>query len=321
MKKLIIAAVIVAAGAYFGTKWKLHRDVAASVDMVALMMSPYAVVQYDGVSSTLSGELTIDGIRARIKGFNDEIFIDRLGIDTPSFLSLMKLRDARNLAQSPADILPKYFGIIAEGIRMPVNADYGREIHEQRISALGVDDANEPAIECTGRYGLSPAALTAMGYSEQVMSVSARFRQLGNRYAVELESNIEDRWDVDAELILVGDMMNEFAKGVRYRPRMGEMRIEYTDRSLQDRIVKYCKRRGLTDEEISAAQLAALKFFGQENGIVFDEYVIEPYKQFLAGKSKFIVTANPTEPVSLSQIKLYKPSDVPALLDLSAEAL
>jgi hypothetical protein len=204
---------------------------------------------------------------------------------------------------------------------MPVNADYGRKIHEQRILALGVDDAKEPAIECTGRYGLSPAALTAMGYSDQVMSVAARFRQLGNRYVVELESNIEDRWDVDAELILVGDMMNELAKGARYRPRMGEMRIEYTDRSLQERIIRYCKRQGLSDDEISAAQLATLKFFGQENGIVFDEYVIEPYKQFLAGKSKFVVTANPTEPVSLSQIKLYKPSDVPALLDLSAEAL
>ncbi len=55
-------------------------------------------------------------------------------------------------------------------------------------------------------------------------------------------------------------------------------------------------------------------------GIEFDEYVIEPYTEFVSGKSRFVITANPVEPISLSQIGLYKASDVPALLDLSAEA-
>jgi hypothetical protein len=77
----------------------------------------------------------------------------------------------------------------------------------------------------------------------------------------------------------------------------------------------------LTDEEIVAAQMDKLQYIGEVYGIEFDEYVIEPYTEFVKGKSTLIVTAKPTEPVSLSQISLYKPSDVPALLDLSAEAL
>ncbi len=40
----------------------------------------------------------------------------------------------------------------------------------------------------------------------------------------------------------------------------------------------------------------------------------------LNGKSKLAVTAQPSEPVPINQIILYAPSDVPALLDLSAEA-
>jgi len=55
-------------------------------------------------------------------------------------------------------------------------------------------------------------------------------------------------------------------------------------------------------------------------GIEFDEYVVDPYTEFLGGKSRLVITAKPNEPVSISQIGLYKPSDVPALLDLSAEA-
>ena len=76
----------------------------------------------------------------------------------------------------------------------------------------------------------------------------------------------------------------------------------------------------MSQDEILVAQLDKLQHFGKENGIEFDEYVIDPYTEFLQGKSTLVVTAEPNEPVSISQIGLYKPSDVPALLDLSAEA-
>ncbi|MDH3748264.1 MAG: hypothetical protein OER97_08655 [Gammaproteobacteria bacterium] len=320
MRNLIIGVLILAALGYFGTKWKLHQDVESGVDMAVMMMSPFAVVQYDGVSSTMTGELTIDGIRGRVKGFNDEFFIARLGIDTPSFLSLMKFGDMQSLVTSGDDMLPKYFGLIVEGLRMPSNADYGYKLHEEQIKQLGVNDADEPANECTGKYGLSPDALLAMGYTEYDLSLSARFRQLGDRYAVEIQTSSKDMWEVDAELILVGNMATELAKGPRYRPKMGEMRVEYVDRSLKERIAGYCRTQGLTDDEILEAQLDAFRHFGSESGIEFDEYVMEPYKEFLEGKSTLVVTAKPNEPVTLSQITLYKPSDVPALLQLSAEA-
>ena len=97
------------------------------------------------------------------------------------------------------------------------------------------------------------------------------------------------------------------------------MRFEYEDRSLNKRVQRYCGQRGLTPEQTLQAQIAAFQFMGKQNGIVFDEYVMDPYKEFLGGKDSIVITARPTEPVSLTQIKLYNPSDVPALLDLTAE--
>ena len=99
------------------------------------------------------------------------------------------------------------------------------------------------------------------------------------------------------------------------------MRLEMTDRSLNERVADYCARRGLSAEEILQAQLDAFKFIGVENGVEFDEYVLDPYLEFIGGKSTLIVTARPNEPVAMSQIDLYKPSDVPALLNLEATAL
>ena len=321
MKNLIIGAIIVGTVGYGGSKFLLHHKVESGVDTAVIAMSPFVNVKYDGVSSTMSGELTIDGIRARITGFDDEITIARLGIDTPSYFSLLNLADIAENIRNPNDVIPEYFGFIAEGVRMGVNADYFRKLHTEMRKELQGTDVDEPASECTGKYGFSPEALSRLGYSEQVISLSAHFRRGQSNYSVSVSSSFEDMWDIDAELTLAGDMVTELSQGPRYRPRLGEMRIEYMDKSLNQRVKSYCGQLGLSDEEIITAQLDKLKHLGKENGVVFDEYVIGPYTEFLGGKSTLVVTAKPSEPVSLSQISLYKPSDVPALLDLSAETL
>lgn len=320
MKNLIIWAVILGVVGYGGSKFLLHHKVEKGVDTAVLIMSPFVNVEYDGVSSTMTGELTIDGIRAQINGFKDEIYIERLGIDTPSYFSLLNLSDAAENVRSPDDLVPEYFGFIAEGVHMSVNADYFRKLHNELMKQVQAADTEDPAAMCTGKYGFSPEVLSRLGYSEQVVSVSAHFRKGESNYSVALSSTVEDMWHVDAELTLAGDMVSEMAKGPRYRPRMSSMRVEYVDQSLNARVADYCGRLGLSEEQVLTAQVDKLQHFGKENGIEFDEYVIDPFTEFLKGKSTLVVTADPTEPVSISQIGLYKPSDVPALLDLSAEA-
>lgn len=320
MKNLIIWATIIGIVGYGGSKFLLHHKIESGVDMAVLAVSPFVNVEYDGVSSTMSGELTIDGIRARVSGFSDEIYIERLGIDTPSYFALLNLADIAENIQNPDEVIPEYFGFIAQGVRMSVNADYFKKLHAEITKQVQATDSDEPAVLCTGKYGFSPEVLTRLGYSEQVFSVSAHFRRGVSDYTVAVASAVKDMWNVEAELTLAGDMVTEMSKGSRYRPRMSSMRVEYVDQSLNERVADYCGRLGLSGDEILAAQLDKLKHFGEENGIVFDEYVIEPYTEFLNGKSKLVVTAQPSEPVSINQISLYAPSDVPALLDLSAEA-
>ena len=51
-----------------------------------------------------------------------------------------------------------------------------------------------------------------------------------------------------------------------------------------------------------------------------DALIIQPYTDFLLGKQRFTLIAQPPRPVDLTQLSLYKPSDVPNLLNLTAEA-
>lgn len=320
MKNLIIGAVILGAVGYGGSKLLLHHKIESGVDTAVMAISPFVNVKYDGVSSTMSGELTIDAIEARITGFNDAISVDRLGIDTPSYFSLLGLADIAENMGDPDDVIPEHFGFIAEGVRMRVDADYFRKLHDELQKVTQADDVDEPAAVCTGKYGFSPATLEELGYVEQVVSVSAHFRRQPSSYSVSVKSSVEDMWVIDAEMTLSGNMVAEMSQGPRARPKLSAMRIEYIDQSLNKRVADYCARLGLSSEQIVAAQLDKLSHFGKEFGIEFDEYVIDPYTEFVGGKSRLVITAKPTEPISVSQISLYKPSDVPALLDLAAEA-
>ncbi len=317
MRNLIFGTIVLSALAYGGAKFYLHNEVSNAMDNAVLMATPFAKVDYDGVSSTLSGELTVDGLVVRVQGYRDEITIDRIGIDTPSFLSLLELSDFMSLQSSG---IPDELGFLVEGLRIPVDADYYKDLYDFMLAARQVDDASDPAVECTGRYGFSPKTLAALGYKEQVLSMTMGVRDDGSRYSFDLDISMDDMWDVEASVSLAGNMMAELSRGMMYQPRLRDLRIAYMDRSLNERVAKYCEERGLSPVEVLRAQLDSFKYVGESNGIVFDEYLIEPYKEFLAGKSTLVVTARPSEPIAFSQIDLYKPSDVPALLNLSAMA-
>lgn len=317
MKNFVIWAILIAGVAYGGSKFYLHNEVGDAMDMAVLMMAPYANVEYQGVRSTLSGELTVEGVRVRIDGYTDDLYIDRIGIDTPSFFSLVALSD---LAGKGPDAMPEYVGFLIEGMRIPVDADYFADFYEFSLAMRRADGADDAPAECTGKYGFSPETLAALGYTDQVMNMAMALRDEKTQYSIEMDVSMAEMWDIDADIAFAGNMMTELMQGMMYRPRLRNMHIEFTDRSLNQRVAAYCEELGLSAAETLRAQVDSFKFVGESNGIEFDQYILDPYKEFLLGKPTLVVTAQPNNPVAFSQIDLYKPSDVPALLNLAAVA-
>lgn len=318
MRKLLLLLLIAAGLAYGFTTWQLHSKVSDTMDQLVMMASPFADIEYKGVRSTLTGELTVEGITVDFNDYRDSLSIERVGIDTGNFLALMRLND---LVTLQSDKIPDYFGFIVENVRVPTDADYFRHADRLLAEATGKVPPDDPARSCAGQYGMTPALLTALGYEEQVFSMRMSVERGDvSGLRVSFNTQVEDMWDAEAELDLAGTFSPGQAMRGAYRPRMRSFRMEYTDRSLNERIRRHCANTGLTKDEIITAQLDAFKAFGVDNGIEFDEYVIDPYVEFLNGKRTLVITAQPTEPVALSQIDLYKPSDVPALLKLEATA-
>jgi len=318
MKKLVIWAVLITAVSYGGAKLYLHHKVTDSLDQAVTMARMFAEIDYDHVRSTITGELTVEDVRIKLPQFNDGIVIDRIGIDTPSFFSLLSLTD---LADVRSGKMPDYMAFLMQGLHVPISADWFRAFYDMSIEARGIELVDldmDAAAKCTGRYGFSPGTLSALGYTEQNISMRMAMRNERGEFALDIDANVEDMWAADATVTLAGNMMAEVMRGGGARPRLSDLDIIFTDLSLKDRIRRYCADEGLTAEEILTAQIDTFKHYGESNGIVFDEYMLEPYREFLEGGSVFRIRAEPTNPVAMSQLGLYKPSDVPALLNLTA---
>ena len=181
------------------------------------------------------------------------------------------------------------------------------------------DDA---AAKCVAKDGFSMFTLKHLGYHEIVMSMSMAYRQEDGKLLFNMWADLEDMYAIQIDLTLDGTMTPDALARGTFRPRMIDGRIEYEDYSIIDRTKKLCRRQGSSEQEMIAAELDAFRAAGMQIGIAFDEfdeYVMEPYEKFLSGGSTFILTARPTQPINLTQINLYKPTDVPALLNLSAE--
>lgn len=319
MKKLIVFVLLIGSCGYFAAKFYLHYRVSSGLDDVLVMAAPFADIQYDGVSSTMSGELSIDGITVHMSEFRDPLYIDKLSIITPGFFFLLNLVE---LGQPGEDFeIPDTFGFAVDGVRASTSADYVRKIYDLGQARIGAADAEEVAAVCTGKYGFTPKTLQQLGYRDLVMSMRIAYRQDDRNLIVDVSAGVEDMYDIDMTVKLADRLTPETLMRGNYRPRLTEGRLEYRDLSLNERTAKLCARQGLSENEILLAQLDAFTASGLENGLEFDDYVIGPYKEFLAGHSTFVLTAKPSEPVTLTQIDLYKPSDVPALLNLSGEVL
>ena len=318
MKNLVLTAILMGIVGYFGAKFYLHHEVSSNLDMVLAMAQPFADIQYEGVSSTMTGQLSVDGISARFGKFHDRLEIDQVSLITPGFWHLLSLGDiGQNMAGSDGSI-PESLGFAITGLRADVSDDFMKALSDAAREGAPEIDEDDIAATCVGKYGFSMATLRLLGYKDLVMSMSMGYSQQGDTVLVDMWADLEDMYAMKINLTLDGAMTPESLARRTYRPKMIDGRIEYQDSSLIEKTRTLCRAQGLSDDDIAVAEMDAFRAAGLESGIAFDELVMVPYQKFLAGGSKFVLTAEPNQPISLSQIDLYKPTDVPALLNLTA---
>jgi hypothetical protein len=311
MRNLLVAAAIVGVGGYFGAKFYVQHKAAEDLDALLAQARPFVDIEYEHVVATIRGELRAENVTIRLPQFDDEIAVESIGIVTPGFLFLLGF-DRGRLE------FPERLGVAVEGLRVSADADFMRLLDDVRASQTASVELT-PADQCASTYGLTPAALKRFGYHEVVLDLDTTIRRAQSHLVVEVGADIEDMYAFDVELTLDGLAdPTALARGVQ--PMLVSARLDYVDQSLNRRILEHCAKEQVPAADVLAAQLREVQALALQNGMELDAMLMEPYTDFLLGKRRFTLTSAPPKPVDLSRVSLYKPSDVPNLLNLTAEA-
>lgn len=314
LRNLIVVVVIAVAG-YFGAKFYIQYKVARDLDTVLTQARPFVDLRYDNVVATMGGELRVEGVTVRLPQFEDELNVDSINVLTPGFFFLLGFDNrARDFE------FPEQIGFELKGLRASVDADFMRELEKLQAPQLVARELTT-AEHCAGTYGgMTPAVLKRLGYHEMNVDFRTVFRQAGDRMTIDVGAHVADMYDFDLTLTL-GGIADPTALARGARPLLIDARMDYVDRSLNGRILAHCAEQQVSADEAIAAQILEIETLARSSGMELDAMLIGPYTEFLRGKQRITVTSKPSRPVDLTQISLYKPSDVPNLLNLTAEAI
>ena len=310
MRNLIVAAAVFGVGGFFGAKYYVQYKTAKDLDAMLVQVRPFVGIEYDEVVATLDGELRVEDVTIRMPEFDDPFTIDAVGLQTPGFLFLLGF-DRRKLE------IPERLGIVLSGIRMSTDADFMRAVEE--LSKAEVETvALTEADKCASSAGFTPGMLRRLGYQQIVADVSLSYRRDGNKLVMSVGTDVENMYDVDVEFTLEG-IQDPTAMVRGAKPLFVGGRVDYVDRSLNGRIMTYCAEQQVTPEDVIAVQLREVHDLARQSGMELDALIIQPYTDFLLGKQRFTLISQPPKPIDLTRLSLYKPSDVPNLLNLTAE--
>lgn len=313
---VIVSGVIGAVGAIL----YINHKTTEAVDQFVLSMSPFVQVDYDKVSSSLSGAVSVEGVTMTLPSFSDPIRIGSVGFKLPTFLDLLSLHNMGPL-QIARGQLPKSITVFADGFQLDTGDDYMMAM----FRAMEADAAEknggtiptrseDPLGHCISRYGVSSRDLLELGLDRMTMSMRYQVEQMDGEIGASLEFEIQDTLTIDTRFSIQGRLA-DFASGRTDRARLMRFEIEGETQDITKRTWDRCETMGVDRDIAKEAYITSFLAGLAEGGFVADDRLIEPFRAgVIAEHQHFRVIGDPPQPVDIQQVKLYSADKLPALL-------
>ena len=328
MKKLLLALPVVALVAYFGTKFLVQYRTAEAVDQLIVMASPFATINYDSVSSTMTGALSLTDVSVTINGYEDPLTIGAVGIKLPTFLDLLSLHEIGPGSRSAnRGEFPDSVELFANDVVIDADHDYMEAIFRQVYEEVASEHdgrvptrEDDPQGHCVNRYGFSALDLYEMDLDEIEFSLRFGLRQLADEFAFDTRFDIDEFQTIAITARFQGDL-GSMSRGRASPPGLTGFELISEDHSAMQRTLARCEALGVDRATAKALMVDDLLTDLEAAGFVADERLIEPLRAGIeAEHTWFRVSGNPSRPVDLGRIGLYKASDLPALFGVDLES-
>jgi hypothetical protein len=267
------------------------------------------IFDYDHISASVFGPIGIKGLKIRIPPLDEEINFGEV---------ILTYDYDGDLKKCPT---PKHVNFTINDLRMNVSLIDKIAKNNEAMRARG-RNMGDPVPELVRRLGyadlyMQSTELRALGYDQLVMDISfdLAFNPDDQEATFTVYEKVKGLGDFNFKITVTGmaKNINSAVLGVKLK----EAKLEYHDESYVGRLFKMfadAKKVDVANYRKEIINNLDADFAGKQIKLSPDS--IKNFKSFLDNPKHLIVTLYPYEPVGIESIKLYKPGDVPMLLNL-----
>jgi len=264
---------------------------------------------YDHISASVFGPIGIQGLKIRFPAIDEEIHFGEI---------LLTYDYDEDLKTCPT---PKHINFTINHMKLNVSLlDKIEKEQEKFRQQRGIEE--DPVPELVSRLGytsLYKHALDfrALGYDELDMNISfdLAFDTDNKQASFTIHERIKDLGDF--KVMFTVDSMVKNINSAVLGVKVKEASIEYQDGSYIGRLFKMFAQKN--NEDVDAYRKALVSGMTSDfssKQIKLGEDSLKNLQNFLLDPKRLIVTMYPYQPVGIQSIKMYKPGDVPMLLNL-----
>jgi len=268
-----------------------------------------SLFDYDHISASVFGPIGIRGLKIRVPNTDEEIRIGEV---------LLTYDYEGDLARCPT---PRHINVSIND--MTFNVSLLDEMEKQREEfkrQRGIED--DPVPELVSRLGFAnlythATDFHALGYDQLNLDISfdLAFDSDNKEATFNVHEKVKDLGDMNFKFTVAGmaNNINSAVLGVKIK----QAEIRFHDASYVNRLFKMFAANNKQDvTAYRKALIAGLAADFNANQIKLGDDSMKNLTDFLADPKQLIMTMYPYEPVGIESIKMYKPGDVPMLLNL-----
>jgi len=316
LQKILIAAVLLPLliiGSIMGiTYYKLQE----TMDMAVKQLSPFGVLKYGGLSTSITGQLTVKNISFDIRGTDDTVRIKSMSYLPPNPLYLFQDNDSLKQGRLPETMRLEILGM---------NMDLFGNVTENLEETVNLANANLKGINplCGGTVYFGPRDYRDMGYEEVTIdsTIHYKFDKQKRTASITFTETMQDMGETYIKINLTGFKSDRISQLMTPEgmPRVSMVTIDYIDKSLYKRIVKNCAEKSAmpVEEYIDAEVNQNPEYFAYVwAGVIPGPGIRQAYQNFLLDPQSLSVSIQIPEDVTSESLNLFQSEDIPGLLNL-----
>ncbi|MDG1582032.1 hypothetical protein [Pseudomonas sp. GOM6] len=309
MSKLIKWGLVLVLAIALLIKVSLWLSVRSIMNDAVAKLSPFMLISYEGITSSFDGRVGVEGLKARLPMFDDEVRVAHAELKFDGLRSLLAFKE--KLAEGK---FPEQMAVNLKGLEIDVHGPLMELIHSApqernlysalssaacgRSSIIGVDellDMGYRTLETDSHFSY----LFQPGAQTLTFSLNADTRDMGD-YRISLSlANMSDK---------PGDLRAN-------PPRVSSITLEFNDNQYLRRVNEYCAAKlGLSKDEYLQTAIEHLDSSLRAQRIALDSALLDALKNYYADPQALRIELAPSEGAALDGLQFFEESDVIAML-------